>query len=85
MNTIKSDQEFSRKCLRDIFIHSNTCLLGLPLWSNGWESASQHKVHGLDSWSRKIPRALQQLNRFTTTAEPVYPRACALQQEKPPQ
>ena len=34
-------------------------------------------------WSRKIPHAMEQLSLCTTTAEPIHPRACAPQQDKP--
>ena len=64
---------------------------------SGKESACQCRRHRFDSWSGKIPHAEGQLNLFTTTTEPVpraqelqlpkpmHPRACTLQQEKPPQ
>ena len=39
---------------------------------------------GLDPWSGKIPHASEQLSLCTTTTEARVPRACALQQEKPP-
>ena len=53
--------------------------------------------HGFKPWSEKIPHAVEQLSPCTTTTEPVLyspqatttearvPRACAPQQEKPPQ
>ncbi|KAJ8794086.1 hypothetical protein J1605_019078 [Eschrichtius robustus] len=53
--------------------------------------------HGFEPWSGKIPHASEQLSLCATTTEPVLqsprgttpeaqaPRACALQQEKPPQ
>ena len=34
---------------------------------------------------RKIPHAAEQLSPCTTTTEALVPRACAPQQEKPPQ
>ena len=38
-----------------------------------------------DPWSRKIPNVTEQLSPCATAIEPVHPRACAPQQEKPPQ
>ena len=70
---------------------------GLPWWRSGQESACQCRGHGFEPWSRKIPRAAEQLSPCTTTTEPELwspratttearvPRARAPQQEKPPQ
>ena len=41
--------------------------------------------HGFEPWSGKIPHAVEQLSPCATTTEACAPRACALQQEKPPQ
>ena len=43
---------------------------GLPRWRSGLESACQCRGHGLTPWSRKIPRATEQLSPCTTTTEP---------------
>jgi len=40
---------------------------------------------GFDPWSRKIPHAAGQQCPCTTTTEVCMPRACAPQQEEPPQ
>ena len=42
-------------------------------------------VHGFESWSGKIPHAAEQLSLWATTTEARAHRACAPQQEKPPQ
>ena len=60
----------------------------LPWWLSAKEFACQHRRHGFDSCSRKIPHAKEQLSLCTTTTEPTCyrywsPRARALQQEKP--
>ena len=39
--------------------------------------------HGFDPWSKKVPRAVEQLNLGTTTTEARVPRAHAPKQEKP--
>ena len=45
---------------------------GLPWWLSGKESTCQCRRHGFDPWSRKIPRAEEQLSTCTSTAsEPV--------------
>ena len=59
--------------------------LGLPWWSSGKESTCQRRGHRFDPQSRKIPHATGLLGQYTTTPEPMYHRACAPQQEKPPQ
>ena len=62
------------------------------------ESTCQCRRHMFDPWAKKIPHAVEQLSPCATTIEPVLsrvrelqlwkpssPRACALQQEKPPE
>ena len=44
--------------------------LGLPWWRSGWESACQCRAHGFEPWSRKIPRAAEQLGPWATITEP---------------
>ena len=45
---------------------------GLLWWHSGGESACQHRGHGLDSWSGRIPHALEQLiSTCATIPEPV--------------
>ena len=41
--------------------------------------------HGFNPWSGKIPHAAGQLSLWASTTELVLPKACAPQQEKPPQ
>jgi len=41
------------------------------LWHSGKESACQHRGHGVNSWSGKIPHASRQLNPWITMTEPV--------------
>ena len=53
--------------------------LGLPWWSGGKESTCWCGGH------RKMPHATGQLGPYTTATEPMCHRACAPQQEKPPQ
>ena len=48
---------------------SKPCL-GLPWWSNGWESACQCRGRGFEPWSGKIPHAAEQLGPWATTTEP---------------
>ena len=43
---------------------------GLPWWLSGKESTCQCRRH-FNPWSRKIPRATQQLSLCTTTIKPV--------------
>ena len=43
---------------------------GLPWWHSGWESACQCRGHGFESWSGKIPHAVEQLSPWATTTEP---------------
>ena len=43
----------------------------LPWWHSGWESACQHRGHGFEPWSRKIPHATEQIGPRATTTEPV--------------
>ena len=65
--------------------------LGLPWWSK--EFACRCRGHGFDPGSKKIPDAKEQLSPRVSTTEPHRvattearaPRACASQQEKPPQ
>ena len=33
-------------------------------------------AHGFDPWSWKMPHALEQLNPFATTMEPIVPSLC---------
>ena len=44
---------------------------GLPWWLSGKESTCQCRRHGFNPWSRKIPRAMEQLSPCVTTIEPV--------------
>ena len=44
--------------------------LGLPWWFSGQVSTCQHRGHGFDPWSRKIPHASGLLSWCTTTTEP---------------
>ena len=77
---------------------SKSLTWGLPWGRSGWESACQCRGHGFEPWSRKIPHAaeqllslyskareLQLLSPCAATTEARAPRACAPQQEKPPQ
>ena len=41
---------------------------GLPWWCSGQESAC--RGHRFEPWSRKIPRAAEQLSLCTTTTKP---------------
>ena len=52
--------------------------VGLPWWSSGWESACQCRGYRFDPWSRRILHPEGQVS-------PPDPRACALQQGKPPE
>ena len=45
----------------------------------------QYSGHRFDPWSRKTLHAMGQLSPRVTTTKAINPRACALQQEKPPQ
>ena len=66
------------------------------LKNNNKKSACWCGRHGFNPWSRNIPLAMEQLSPCAITTEPVLsspwaattkgpqPRACALQQEKPP-
>ena len=58
-------------------------LLGLPWWSNGWESTGQCRGHGLDPWSRKIPHAIGQLSPQATTIEPTCLKPVLCNQRSP--
>ena len=58
--------------------------MGLSWWRSGEESACQCRGREFDPWWRKIPHATEQLSPCTTAAELACPRACALQQERPP-
>ena len=61
------------------------------------ENPPANAGHGFDPWSGNVPHATEQLSPWATTTElvlqspgavstePWRPRACALQQEKPPQ
>ena len=42
-----------------------------PQWLGGKESACQCKRHRFDTWVRKIPHAVEQLNLCATTTDPV--------------
>ena len=53
-------------------------VLGLRWWSSGYESVCQCRGHRFDPWSGKTPTRCG-------AAEPMRLRACAVQQEKPPQ
>ena len=44
-------------------------VVGFPWWLSGKESTCQCRRHGFDSWSRKIPHAVEQLSPCTTTTE----------------
>ena len=69
----------------------------LPWWLSGKESTCQCRRHRFKPRSGKIPHASEQLSPCTTVLslcsrarepqllKPVCPRACALQQEMPPQ
>ena len=69
---------------------------GLPSWLRDKASTGQCRRRGLKPWSRKTPRALDQLSPCTTTSEPMLgrpgraateptcPRARASRQEKLP-
>ena len=61
----------------NLFIFLKKIIIGLPWWRSGWGSACQCRGHGFGPWSRKIPRAAEQLSPCATTAEPVLwsPRA----------
>ena len=52
--------------------------LGRSWWCSGANAGSV-----FDFWSRKIPRALEQLNSCAATTEAREPTACASQREKP--
>ena len=41
--------------------------IGLPWWLSGKESACQHRRHGFDSWSGKIPQAAEPAHRSLRT------------------
>ena len=51
-------------------IGSQSCLMGLPWWRSGWESACQCRGHGFEPWSGKIPHAAEQQGPWATTTEP---------------
>ena len=57
------------------------CLLGLPWWLSGKESACQCRRCMFNPGSRKIPHATEQLSPRATTTEPVLqsPGAAATQ------
>ena len=44
---------------------------GLPWWLSSKETTCQCRRHRFDSWSRKIPYAMEQLSPCATTTEPV--------------
>ena len=79
----------------DSFFHLNNteCLPGLPWWLSGKESACQFRRHGFNPWSGKNPLAtdptcvmcVPQLLGLCSRTWPLCPKACAPQQEKPPQ
>ena len=65
-------------------------MVRLPLWLSGKKSACQCREHRFDPWSRKIPRASEQLSLCaletgSTVTDAPEPRDRALQQEKPRQ
>ena len=43
---------------------------GLPWWRSGKESTCQHRGHGFELRSGKIPHAMEQLSPCATTTEP---------------
>ena len=59
----------------------------VPWWARGWESACEGRGHEFHPWSRKVPRAAEQLRLCATTTEPMYlePVLCnrRSRQEKP--
>ena len=64
--------------------------LGLPWWYNGRESTCQCREHGFEPRSGKIPYTTKPMHHNylslgVATTEACEPRACAPQQEKPPQ
>ena len=42
---------------------------GLPWWYSGWESTCPYRGHQFNSWSGKIPRAMERLSRCSATTE----------------
>ena len=52
-----------------LFTTPTTTCLGLPWWFSGKESTCQHRRHGFNPWSGKIPHAKEELS--TITIEPV--------------
>ena len=44
---------------------------GLPWWLSGKESSCQYRKHGLNPWSGKIPKVLEQLSLCASTLQPV--------------
>ena len=44
---------------------------GLPWWLSGKESTCQWRRHGFNSWSGKIPHAVEQISPCTTTIDTV--------------
>ena len=73
--------------------HIKNLKIGLLWWLSGKEFACQCRRHVFDPWSGKILHATEQLkpgshNYWALTLQllkPTRSRACALQQEKPPQ
>ena len=48
-------------CMKCLMLHLKV-MPGHPWWLSGKDSACQCRRHGLDHWSGRIPRALEQLN-----------------------
>ena len=69
---------------QSILVHIKSAVKDFPGGTVDKQSACQGRGHGFDSRSRKIPHAMEQLGPFAATAEAHVPRACALQQKKPP-
>ena len=65
--------------------------MDFPWWLSGKESACQCRGHGFDPWSRKIPRAVEQLSPgarnlqlrspCAATTDVHAPRVCAPQEK----
>ena len=50
-------------------LSSVSLLLEPPWWCIGWEFVCQYKEHRFDPWSRKIPRAAEQISPCATATE----------------
>ena len=71
-----------QQCTHENFSHRTK---GARMFAEGFpgkESTCQRRRHGFDPWSRKIPRASEQLSPCAASTEACAPRACA-PQEKP--